>query len=87
MLNSPLSEEDLVGAMIGHFPPEVQNDMVCGNLKKTQDALAFLSKMHGLEATRLQHTRPRREYDEKGKIRSNHARTYRPESSVTETFR
>jgi len=65
MLNPPLSEEDLVGAMIGHFPPEVQNGKVCTNLKTTQDALAFLSKMHGLEATRLQHIRPRREYDER----------------------
>jgi hypothetical protein len=65
MLNPPLSEEDLVGAMIGHFPPDVQNGMFCGNLKTTQDVLAFLSKMHGLEATRVQHTRPRREYDER----------------------
>jgi hypothetical protein len=65
MLNPPLSEEDLVGAMIGHFPPEVQNGMVCRNLKTTQDTLAFLSKMHSLEATRLQHIRPRREYDER----------------------
>ena len=64
MLNPPLSEEDLVGAMIGHFPPEVQNGTVCRNLKTTQDALAFLRKMDGLEATRLQHIRPRREYDE-----------------------
>jgi hypothetical protein len=24
MLNPPFSEEDLVGAMIGHYPPEVQ---------------------------------------------------------------
>jgi len=65
MLNPPLSEEDLVGAMIGHFPPEVQNGMVFGNLKTTQDALAFLSKMYGLETTRLQHMRPRQEYDER----------------------
>jgi hypothetical protein len=65
MLNPPLSEEDLVGAMIGHFPRDVQNSMVCGNLETTQEALAFLSKMQGLETTRFQHTRPRREYDER----------------------
>ena len=64
MLNPPLSEEDLVGAMISHYPPEVQNGMVCGNLKTTQAALEFLSKMQGLAATRSQNTRPRREYDE-----------------------
>jgi hypothetical protein len=63
MLNPPLSEEDLVGAMINHFPPEVQNGMVCGNLKTTQDILAFLSKMQGLETSRSQNQRPRREYD------------------------
>jgi hypothetical protein len=45
MLNLAMSEEDLVGAMINHFPPEVQNGMICGNLKKTQEALAFLGKM------------------------------------------
>jgi len=65
MLNPPLSEEDLVGVIIGHFPPEVQNGMVCGNLKTTQEALAFLSKMRGLETTRLQHTRPRLDYEER----------------------
>jgi len=39
MLNPPLSEEDLFGVMIGHYPPEVQNGMVCGNLRTTQGAL------------------------------------------------
>ena len=60
MLNPSKSEEDLVGAVIIHFPPAVQNDMVCGNFKATHDALAILSKMQGLETARLQHTRPRR---------------------------
>jgi len=72
MLNSPLSEEDLAGAMIGHFPPQVQNGMVCGNMKTTQDTLAFLNKMQGLETTRSQHTRPRREYDSAMQIKSRH---------------
>jgi len=65
ILNLPLLEEDLVGAMIGHFSPEVQNGMVYGNLKITQEALAFLSKKQGLETTRLRHTRPRHDYDER----------------------
>ena len=30
MLNPPLSEEDLAGAMIGHFPPEGQNIIFAG---------------------------------------------------------
>jgi len=39
--------------------------MVCGNLKTTHDTLAIFSKLQGLETARLQHTRPRREYDER----------------------
>ena len=33
--------EDVVGATIGNFQPEVQNGMICGNLKTTQEVLAF----------------------------------------------
>jgi len=55
---------DLVGAMIGHYPPEVQNGMLCGNLRTTQGALEFLNKMQGLETTRSQPMGPRCEYDE-----------------------
>jgi len=44
MLNPPMSEEDLVGAMTGHSQPEVQNGMVCGYLKTAQDSLAFLGE-------------------------------------------
>jgi hypothetical protein len=45
MVNPAMPEEDLVGAMINHFPPEIQNDMIYANLKTTHDALAFLGKM------------------------------------------
>jgi hypothetical protein len=65
MLNPPLSEEDLAGAMVGHFPPEVQNGMICGNLKTTQDALAYLSNLQALEIMREHMRRPRRDYDER----------------------
>jgi len=75
-MDPPLSEEDPVGAMIGHYPPEVQNGMVCGNLRKNQGALEFLIKMQGLQTVRSQPVRQRREYDEndefetvEGKIR------------------
>jgi hypothetical protein len=52
MLNPPLLEEDLAGAMVGHFPPEIQNGMICANLKKTQDAIAYLGNMQALKITR-----------------------------------
>ena len=50
--------------MIGHYPPEVQNGTVCGNLKKTQGTLECLSKMQGLQTARSQPMRPCREYHE-----------------------
>jgi hypothetical protein len=60
MLNPPLSEEDLAGAMVGHFLPEIQNGMICANLKTTQDAIAHLGNMQALEVTRAEHeTAPR----------------------------
>jgi hypothetical protein len=66
MLNPPLSEEDLAGAMVGHFPPEIQNGMICANLKTTQDAIAYLGNMQALEITRGEHIRrPRRENEER----------------------
>jgi hypothetical protein len=65
LLNPPISEEDLTGAIVGHFPPKVENVMISANLKTTQDALAFLSNMQVLEITREQVRRSRREYDER----------------------
>jgi hypothetical protein len=66
MLNPPLSEEDLAGTMVGHFPPEIQNGMICANLKTTQDAIACLGNMQALEITRGEHIRRTRpEYDER----------------------
>jgi len=64
MLNPTLSEEDLVGAMIGHYPPEVHNVMVCGYLRTTEGTLECLSKKQGLQTVRSQRMRPRREYHE-----------------------
>jgi hypothetical protein len=65
MLNPPLSEEDLAGAMIGHFPPAVQNGMMCANLKTNNDAIAYLGNIQALEITRGEHIRrPNRGYDE-----------------------
>jgi hypothetical protein len=66
MLNPPLSEEDLAGAMVGHFPPEIQNGLICANLKTTQDAIAYLGNMQTLEITGGEHIRrPCPEYNER----------------------
>jgi hypothetical protein len=65
MLNPPLSEEYIAGAMVVHFPPEVQNGIICSNLKTTQNSLAYLSNMQALEVTREQMSSSRGEYDER----------------------
>jgi len=66
MLNPPLLEEDLAGAMVGHYPPDIQNGMISANLKTTQEAIAYLGNMQALEITRGEHMRrPRREYEDR----------------------
>jgi hypothetical protein len=65
MLNPPLSEEDLAGAVVGHFPPEIQNGVICENLKTTQDTIAYLGNTQVLELMRGEHIRrPCQDYDE-----------------------
>jgi hypothetical protein len=40
-------------------------DIFFGSLKKTQDSLAFVNKMQGLNTSTLQRMTPRREYDDR----------------------
>jgi len=46
-IDPPMTEIDL-SALTSHFEPKVQQGMICGNFKNSQDALAFLSKFQGL---------------------------------------
>jgi hypothetical protein len=42
-LDPPMTETDLLSALKSHFEPSVQQGLICGNFKNSQDALAFLS--------------------------------------------
>jgi hypothetical protein len=41
MLPPAMSDQDLLGAMITHYEPRIQNCLTSANLKSTQEALAF----------------------------------------------
>jgi hypothetical protein len=62
-LDPPMTEMDLSPAMTSHFEPRVQQGLICGNLKISQDALAFLSKFQGLGESRESFRSPRRDYE------------------------
>ena len=44
-----ISEDDLISAVTLHYPIHVQKSMIGCNLKNTQDALNYLSKMEALD--------------------------------------
>ena len=62
-LDPPMMEMDLLSALTLHFETRVQQGLICGNLKNSQDALAFLSKFQGLGESRDSFRLPRRDYD------------------------
>jgi len=64
-LDPPMMEMDLLSALTLHFETRVQQGLICGNLKNSQDALAFLSKFQGLGESRDSFRSPRRDYDRK----------------------
>ena len=49
-LQPAMSEKDLVGALTSHCPIAIQNSLISGNIKTTQDAINLLGKLEGLEA-------------------------------------
>jgi hypothetical protein len=55
MLLPTMSDQDLLGAMITHYEPSIQTCLVNANLKLTQEALAFLTKLQSLENSREQY--------------------------------
>ena len=62
-LEPPMTEMDLLSALTSHFEPKVQQGMICGNLKNSQNALAFLSKFQGLGDDRESFRSPKWDYD------------------------
>jgi len=62
-LDPPMTEMNLLSALTSHFETKVQQGMICGDLKNSQDALAFLSKFQGLGEGRKSFRSPKRDYD------------------------
>jgi hypothetical protein len=52
MLSPAMSDQDLLIAVITHYEPRVQSCLVSANLKATQEALAFLTKLQCVEKSR-----------------------------------
>jgi hypothetical protein len=71
-LDPPMTEMNLLSALTSHFEPQVQQGLICGNLKNSQDALAFLPKFQGLGESRESFRSPRRDYDRKDVSRETH---------------
>ena len=61
-LDPPLADMDLLSALTSHYEPKVQQGLLCGNFKCTQDVLGYLAKVQGLGEHRDSFKAPRREY-------------------------
>ena len=61
-LNPPMSDLILLSALKSHSEPRVQQGLICSNLQSTQDALALLSHLQGLDDHRQTFRSSRREF-------------------------
>jgi len=61
-LDPPMTDMDLLSALTSHYEPRVQQGLLCGNFKCTQDVLGYLSKVQGLNENRDNFRTPRRDY-------------------------
>ena len=52
-LQPPLTEYDLVTALVSHFSKEIQCAVLAANLRSSQEALAFLGRMQSLENSQV----------------------------------
>jgi hypothetical protein len=63
MLSPAMSDQDLLSALITHYEPRIQNCLISTNLKSTQEALAFLTKLQSPENSREQYRPARRDFE------------------------
>jgi hypothetical protein len=63
MLSPAMSDQDLPSAVITRYEPRIQNCLISANLKSTQEALAFLTKLQSLENSREQYRPARRDFE------------------------
>ena len=57
-----MTDMDLLSALTSHYEPRVQQGLLCGIFKCTQDVLGYLSKVQGLNENRDSFKAPRRDY-------------------------
>ena len=60
-LEPPLQDTDLLSALISHYEPHIQQGLLCGNFKCTQDVLGYLSKVQSLQEDGNSFGRPKRD--------------------------
>jgi len=60
-LDPPLQDMDLLSALTLHYQPSVQQGLLCGNFRCTQDVLGYLSKVQNLYEDRDTFRTPRRD--------------------------
>ena len=61
-LDPPMTDMDLLSALTSHYKPRVQQGLLYGNFRCTQDVLGYLSKVQGLHENRESFKAPRRDY-------------------------
>ena len=61
-LDPPMTDMDLLSALTSHYETNVQQGLLCGNFKCTQDVLGYLSKVQGLTENRDSFRESTREY-------------------------
>jgi hypothetical protein len=57
-----MTDMDLLSALTSHYEPRVQQGLLCGSVKCTQEVLGYLSKMQGLNENRDYFKAPKRGY-------------------------
>jgi hypothetical protein len=60
-LDPPLQDTDLLSALTLHYKPSVQQGLLCGNFRCTQDVLGYLSRVQNLYEDRDTFRTPRRD--------------------------
>ena len=61
-LDPPMTDMDLLSALTSHYEPRVQQGLLCGNFRYTQDVLGYLSRVQGLSENQDSLKTPRHDY-------------------------
>jgi len=80
-LDPPLQDADLLSALTLHYEPSVQQGLLCGNFRCTQEVLGYLSKVQSLQDDRGNFRTPRRDGPEEGTGRRPHLGVRRDEKN------